>query len=582
MERMLGRTNSFAKSIVLAAIDSMVWILSACLASLLRFEFRIEAIEWSSTLAFAALLAFLGLSIGIINHLYRRRYIIGSVDELKALVVLTLVVAALGTLGSFLWIQQLGVPRSVGLISATLFLVLAGAVRLGIRLGRSRLKHQNPNQSRAIIYGAGKAAESLIPQLLSDSDSPYAPVALLDDAPDKSNRWISGIPMAGQFANLGAVAENHRATVLIVAIPSAGGKFLQMVYREARACNLEVLVLPPLTEYLAGNSSISSLKRLSVEDLLGRQLLNLSSESVEQLVRGRKILITGAGGSIGSELAKQIANYSPSKLLLVDRDETFLLEIRNLLAQQANELECVTYLADIRDKESLTSLFESETPSVVFHAAAFKHVAMLERFPREAWKTNVEGTLNLLEAAKQIAGVTFVNISTDKAAKPESILGRSKLVAEGVTAWFNQEADGTFVSVRFGNVFRSRGSLIPILEAQILSGGPVTITDKDATRYFMSVSEACQLVLAAASDAKGGDVLVLDMGEPVRIQDIAERLIELSGRNVAIEYIGLRPGEKLHEDLLSSAEKLAPSSHPRILRFQSATINPNSLADLKW
>lgn len=582
MNRLLGRVISLIKSVATLVSDSLGWVWAVCIASLLRFEFRAEVIDWSRTLVFSGLLVFVGVVVGVTNNLYRRRFIIGSVDELRALVTVTLVVGTVGTAASFVWIEQLGVPRSVGLIAAALFLVLAGAVRLGIRHGRSLLKPRNLNQARTIVYGAGGAAETLIPQLLSDPDSPYVPVVLLDDAPSKSNRWIRGVPMAGRFAELGTVAEKYDATVLIVAIPSAGSELLRVVYRKARAASLEVLVLPPLAEYLGGSSSIESLRRLSVEDLLGRQLVSLPRDSVAGLVREKTVLVTGAGGSIGSELTKQLASYGPSKLLLVDRDETFLLEIDNQLQRQYPELECVTYLADIRDRESINVLFELEKPKLVFHAAALKHVSMLERFPDEAWKTNVEGTLHLLEAAKRLGGVTFINISTDKAANPQSILGRSKLLAEGLTAWFNQGVEGTFASVRFGNVFRSRGSLIPVLESQILSGGPVTITDTNATRYFMSISEACQLVLAATFEAKGGDVLVLDMGKPVRVQDIAERLIALSGRVVSIEYIGLRPGEKLHEELLSNAEELALSNHPRIFRFESDAISPDSLATIKW
>lgn len=582
MNRLLGRSSSLAKSVAILVIDSGMWLVSASVASLLRFEFRAQDVDWPSTLLFASLMALAGIAFGTLNHLYRRRYIVGSVDELKALFGVTFLVAIVASAASFVWVEQLGIPRSIGLISGAFFLILTGAVRLGIRLGNVRLRAQKANPDRAIIFGAGEAAESLIPQLLSDPDSPYTPVALLDDAPEKSNRWIRGVPMAGGFTGLVAAVEKYHANVLIVAIPSAGGELLQSVYRASRACGLEVVVLPPLAEYLAGNSSISSLKKLSVEDLLGRQIVSLPSESVSGLIRGKRVLITGAGGSIGSELAKQIAQFGPSRLVLADRDETFLLEILNQLQRQSTEPEFVTHLVEIRDQQSVQQLFELEEPQVVFHTAALKHLSMLERFPNEAWKTNVEGTLHLLEAAKKVEGVTFVNVSTDKAANPQSILGRSKLVAERLTAWFAQETQGTFVSVRFGNVFRSRGSLIPILEDQILSGGPVTITDRDATRYFMAVSEACQLVLAAASEAQGGEVLVLDMGKPVRIQDIAERLIEFSGRNVDISYIGLRPGEKLHEDLFSNAESLAPSSHPKIFRFHSEVINPDTLVNLKW
>jgi FlaA1/EpsC-like NDP-sugar epimerase len=343
-----------------------------------------------------------------------------------------------------------------------------------------------------------------------------------------------------------------------------------------------VIVLPTLREYLGGRTTPGELRNVSIEDLIGRQSIELDSALILRFLEGKKVLVTGAGGSIGSELVRQIAGFQPSTITLVDRDETALLLASLGVDAASPKVSHETYLVDIRDKEAVDELFVRHQPDVVFHAAALKHLPALERFPREGWKTNVEGTLNVLEAARESRVSAFVNISTDKAANPANILGKSKRLAEELTGWFASQTSKTYVSVRFGNVLGSRGSLIPILSEQIGAGGPLTITDKDATRYFMSIPEACQLVLQAAAEGEGGDVLVLDMGEPVRIQDIAERMIELSGRPVDIVYTGLRPGEKLHEDLLSDSETPIASSHPKIMRLKATSKSPEEVLAEKW
>jgi FlaA1/EpsC-like NDP-sugar epimerase len=340
--------------------------------------------------------------------------------------------------------------------------------------------------------------------------------------------------------------------------------------------------LPTLREYLGGRRTPGELRKVRIEDLIGRQSIELNSALISRFLEGKKVVVTGAGGSIGSELVRQIAEFQPSFLTLVDRDETALLLASLGVDSHDFGGSHETYLVDIRDKEAVGELFRLHQPDLVFHAAALKHLPALERFPREGWKTNVEGTLNVLEAARESGVTAFVNISTDKAANPANILGRSKRLAEELTGWFASQTAKTYVSVRFGNVLGSRGSLIPILAEQIGAGGPLTITDKDATRYFMSIPEACQLVLQAAAEGEGGDVLVLDMGEPVRIQEIAERMIELSGHPIDIVYTGLRPGEKLHEDLLSDSETPIPSSHPKIMRLKATPKSPKEVLAEKW
>lgn len=294
------------------------------------------------------------------------------------------------------------------------------------------------------------------------------------------------------------------------------------------------------------------------------------------------MLVTGAGGSIGSELVRQISDLSPSSLVLVDRDETGLLSAAMGITGRGSGSSHQTHLADIRDHQAIDSLFDLYKPDVVFHAAALKHVSMLERFPREAWKTNVEGTLNVLRAAQRVGVSSFINISTDKAANPLNNLGKSKRLGEHLTSWFGANSGKPYVSVRFGNVLGSRGSLVPILVEQISQGGPVTLTDAKAPRYFMSIPEACQLVLQAASRGAEGDVLVLDMGDPVSIQEVAEKMIELSGGDIEIVYSGLRPGEKLHENLVEDGETMVSSGHPKIFVIKSEAKSPEEVLAQEW
>ena len=571
-----------SRKMLLISFDIGSWFLSFQLGALLRFEFRLEAIPSERMILLAAVCAALMLILGYRTHLYQDRYLVGSLDELRALVPTTFLVTASVGFAGILFGNLWGLPRSAVFIAAPIFLLMSGGLRVFLRFSHFKAAKSSGGGSRALVYGAGAAAEALIPQLVGVNDAPYNPVVLVDDSPEKANRWIRGVPMGGQWRDLSQLVEQYAVDTVIVAIPSATSELLSTVYADASLLGMNVVVLPTLREYLGGRKTASELRSVSIEDLLGRQSIELDSALIARLVEGKRVLVTGAGGSIGSELSRQIAAFGPTSLTLVDRDETGLLIASMGIESAGNEPFHETYLVDIRDKEAVHALFQSRKPDVVFHAAALKHLPILEAFPHEAWKTNVEGTLNVLEASADVEVSVFVNISTDKAANPANALGKSKKLGEELTAWFGATSGKPYVSVRFGNVLGSRGSLIPVIAEQIAAGGPVTITDKGATRYFMSISEACQLVLQAAAQGEEGDVMVLDMGQPVSIDGIAKRMIELSGKNVATEYVGLRPGEKLHEDLLSDSETPLPSEHPKILRLKATPSNPTKVLASPW
>ena len=348
-------------------------------------------------------------------------------------------------------------------------------------------------------------------------------------------------------------------------MPSASADTIRELSTLAREVGLEVLVLPPVRDLFNGRPSASDLRSLDVADLLGRQPVELDMGAIADEISGKRVLVTGAGGSIGSELCRQISRFGPARLVMLDRDESGLhgtqMSIEGRALLDSDDLA----LCDIRDSAALRVVFERTRPQVVFHAAALKHLTMLERNPREAFKTNVVGTLNVLDAARAVGVESFVNISTDKAARPTCVLGWSKRIAERLTAGFDEASRGRYISVRFGNVLGSRGSVVPPFLEQINQGGPVTVTHPDVERYFMLIPEACQLVLQAGAIGRGGEVMVLDMGSPVKIVDVARTLIDLSGRrDIDVVFTGLRPGEKLAEELFTPGEDVVRSSHPLI------------------
>ena len=551
-----------------AAFDFVTWILAVFIAALMRLEFEIASVSPSSLLVLGLLFGISGFVGGKLSGLYRGRFKPASFDELVSLLLTTSVTSVGFSLALFFYGPVLGVPRSLAILAALVFLLLSGASR-AYRRYLLLVRDRPTGGKRTLIYGAGKMAETVIPQFLGDQHSQYLPVGLIDDDPARSTRWISGVRMKGPLGELEVIARSTKASALLVAISRVDAQHLQEIYSMARLAQLQVVVLPTLNELLTGGGQKLSLKALSIEELIGRRAVETNSSLISERIRGKTVLVTGAGGSIGSELCRQIAQLEPTELIFLDRDESGLQQAQLMTYGHGLLDSSSIVLADIREKDVLDRIFSTVRPDIVFHAAALKHLPVLEKHPEEAWKTNVVGTLNVLEAAARAKVQAFVNISTDKAADPSSVLGRSKLIGEKLTTGFAQKHGARFVSVRFGNVLGSRGSLVPTLATLIERGGPVTITHPDATRYFMTTPEACQLVLHSIVLEGAGDVFVLDMGNPVRILDVAQKMIELAGSDAEIVFTGLREGEKLDEKLHSSDTAMGQTTHPLIWQMTS-------------
>lgn len=542
--------------------DFLCWLVAVPLAAAFRYDF---APPWSivrDTLLVGAIMGGFQLVAGGSLHLYRGRYKFGSFDEVRGVVITVALVGGSTTI-AFLLVGDGTIPRSTPILASGIALVgmLAGRFLVrGVRESR-RATHQG---KPTIVLGAGEAGEQLVRAMLRDDRADYDPVALLDDDASKRRLRINGVPVRGSSADIAKVADETGASVLVVAIAQVDAAQLLAWDRDARAANMKMRVLPSTKEIVAGAVKLGDISEVTEEDLLGRRPIHTEEVGIENMLAGRRVLITGAGGSIGSELSRQVHRYSPAYLALLDRDESALHAVQMSIHGRALLDSDDIILADIRDSDRLRAVLDHVRPEVVFHAAALKHMPLLERAPDEAFKTNVLGTRNMLIAAQEHGVRVFVNISTDKAADPENVLGYSKKATERLTAGMSAPSGGRFLSVRFGNVLGSRGSVLTAFRAQIAAGGPVTVTDPEVTRFFMTIPEAVHLVLQAASLGDDSETLILDMGEPVRIDDVARHMIEKSGRDIKIVYTGLRPGEKLHEDLIGADEHDDRPKHPLI------------------
>jgi FlaA1/EpsC-like NDP-sugar epimerase len=555
------------------AADVCSLIAGLVLASAARYDGELERIRPLGLLLIAAVGAVLFLAVSYRLRLPHGRYAVGSIEELKGLAV-ALGFAAVGAAAVDLLVGlPRPVPGSVALLGPVVAFVLVLGFRLAVRSQREGAVRPRTGQ-RTLVLGAGNAGHQLIRSMLGDPASPYLPVGLLDDDPAKRHVRIRGVRMMGGRDHIGAAAEATGAEMLVIALPSADSALVRDVSQRAADAGVTVRVLPGLADLLSSRVSIRDVRDINIGDLLGRRQIDTQVEEIAGYLQGKRVLVTGAGGSIGSELCRQIARYQPADLMMLDRDESALHALQLSIHGEARLDRPQAILADIRDGEALQELFARRRPDVVFHAAALKHVNLLEQYPAEGWKTNVLGTRNVLEAAVA-AGVSHViNISTDKAADPINVLGRTKRTAEQLTAAYAQKAGGRFLSVRFGNVLGSRGSVLETFAAQIARGGPVTVTHPEVTRYFMTIPEAVQLVIQAGAIGCGGEVLVLDMGQPVRIADVAAQLIALEGKQIDVVYTGLCPGEKLHEELFGSGECDRRPIHPLISHVDVPPIDP--------
>lgn len=540
-------------------VDAVLWSAMLIVALWMRFDFSVDRLAQTlgagRVYAVLALLVVLTWVVGWFTGLYRGRFVPGSVLESS---VVTLVFAAATVtvfLGHIVGGEYNAVPRSTPIVTGAFTVLSALVLRSLVRRKRLFGAGVAKDADRAIVFGAGEGGLQLVRQLRRSEVSQFNPIAILDDDGTKRHMVIEGIRVQGGREDLEEVAHRTGASTLLLAVPSLPSEELIDIRDRAEAAGLRVLVLPPLDSMMRGRVAANELREINVDDLLGRKPKYLNQTQIAEYIRGKRIMVTGAGGSIGSELCRQIVRFRPAELMMLDRDESGLHSTQLSIHDQAMLDGNDTILASIRDRGTIKTILRDRRPQIIFHAAALKHMPLLEQYPLEAIKTNVLGTLNLLDAAANSNVEAFVNISTDKAANPCSVLGRSKRIAERLTAALAAKEGGSkYVSVRFGNVLGSRGSVLTVFEKQILDGGPVTITDPEVSRYFMTIPEACQLVLQAAAIGATGRTLVLDMGEPIRIEDVARTLIEQSGKEIEIVYTGLRKNEKLSEELFDSSE----------------------------
>jgi len=563
-------------------IDAVAWVTALVFAEFLRYDFDSSLVGWRWLAIVCLATVLVQLFIGWLVYLYRGRHPYGSFAEVRSLLFAVLLTGAIVGVPVALFGTIIQVPRSVFIIAIPIAFVLMGGVRYTKRLIVERTIKHDVDGEIALVLGAGYLGSTIVRRMLTDRNSLYVPAGLIDDSPARRNSWFDGIRVLGTRKELREIALKTNATTLVVAIAKADATLLREITDEATAAGLQVKVLPPLEEILEGKSRLRDLRNISIEDLIGRHPVDTEVESIAGYLKGKRVLVTGAGGSIGSELCRQIHKFSPSELIMLDHDETGLQSTQISIFGHGLLDTPDVVLASIRDEASVLRIFEDRRPEVVFHAAALKHLPMLEQFPDEAWKTNVLGTLSVLQAAQAVGVSTFVNISTDKAANPTSILGHSKRVAEKLTAWAAQKSGERYLSVRFGNVIGSRGSMLPTFTSLIEAGGPLTITHPDVTRFFMTIPEACQLVVQAGGIGRPAEVLILDMGEPVRILDVAQRMIDMSGQDIAIVYTGLRPGEKLHEELVGINETDERPVHPKISHTAVSPIAPENLDKARW
>ena len=573
--RFTDRLTNSSRFVVLSsvlqfAIDMVIWSVTAIAASYARFEYQGHHDPFgatrSSVIRVIPIVLVVHAIVGYVVGIYRRRWRYGSFDEVGGLVVATLITTSVLFVLRFFDTSLNPFPRSVIFISGFAGLCFVAASRYAWRLIREQLRRPtDQTAAKILVYGAGEGGIQMVNTLLRNPQSPYLPVGFLDDNPDTHRLSISGVPVLGGRDQLSNARARTGATTLLIAIPSADSALIGDISARARELSMDVKVLPAVQNLNERPLDTSDIRDLTDEDLLGRRKVVIDLQQISDYLVNRRVLVTGAGGSIGSELCRQLARFNPAELIMLDRDESALHEVQLSIHGRALLDTPQTVLADLRDEATINHIFDTRKPEVVFHAAALKHLPLLERYPLEAYQTNVLGTLTLLNAAQRTGVGVFVNISTDKAANPISVLGYSKRIAERVTAAVGQSAkSGKYMSVRFGNVLGSRGSVLMSFRDQIAKGGPLTVTHRGVTRYFMTISEAVQLVIQAGAIGSSGEALVLDMGTPVSIYDVAKQLVANSGKPVEIEIVGLRAGEKVHEELFGDGEIDARPRHPLI------------------
>lgn len=564
--------NYHQRMLTIGIMDALIVAIAVILAYFLRFDFQVVKqyfVLLPYVVAAHAILIFIAFYWA---KIYRRVWQYASIGELvsiiKATTISEIVFAAFHMTIQMSFPYQFVIPRSIYLLSWILITIGVCGSRLAWRMFRDSYSKIQPHHRRTLIIGAGKAGALVAKELKHSSDSELYPVVFIDDDPEKRTLEVMGLPVVGGREQIPEVVEQYCIQDIVIAIPSASKAEIAKIIDICKITKAHIKILPRVTDLISGKLSVNMIREVSVEDLLGRDPVQIDLEGIANYVTNQVVLVTGAGGSIGSELCRQVCPFAPRKLLLLGHGENSIYDIELELKKTFPDVKLETIIADIQDHLRIREVFDTYRPSVVFHAAAHKHVPLMERNPAEAVKNNVLGTKNMAECAHEYGTLRFVMISTDKAVNPTSVMGVTKRIAEMFIQGLARISQTKFVAVRFGNVLGSRGSVIPLFKQQIQQGCPVTVTHPDMVRYFMTIPEAVQLVIQAGALAKGGEVFILDMGKPVKIADLARDLIRLSGlepdKDINIIYTGIRPGEKLFEEILTSEEGISATKHNRI------------------
>lgn len=561
----------------LAVADALMWAVALPAATFARYEFAVGDINTGGLILGVVIVMVVQVVAGIFTGLYLGRHRLASFDEVRWVAITALIPVGVVLATLLLTPGENLVPRSAILAGAAYQVVGALAVRYVLRvMVEHRRISAHPNAGRLLIFGAGDAGYQAMRLLRDDASSEYLPVAFLDDDPGRARLRLGGLPHAGGRESIAEAAKRFEAGALLIAMPSADHRDAMEVADLAQQAGLAVRILPPMAKFLTDPVEARDIRKVTLADFLSRDEVHLDLVKIAGYLEGRRVMVTGAGGSIGGQICETVAGFHPESLIMVDHNENGLANLQLRLEGRALLEDPSLVLADIRDRDGMRRVLEQYRPHVVFHAAAHKHVTFLERFPREGLLTNVLGTRNMLDAAAETGVERFVNISTDKAADPINVLGLTKRLGEMLTAHYGATLGRPYISVRFGNVLGSQGSVIPIFRDQLQRGETLTVTDPKVTRFFMTLEEAVQLVVQAGAIGAGGDVMVLDMGDPIAIVDLARRLAaEITpGHAPTFEYTGLRPGEKLHETLVSNDDIEKGRPHELLLCYRVPPIEP--------